>query len=391
MSDDAPIYLDHAATTPVAPEVVEAMLPYLRGQFGNAASRSHAYGWEAEKAVKKARGQVAKLIGAKDTEIVFTSGATEANNLAIKGIMHALPGRRGHIITTAIEHKAVLDTVRALEREGYSVSIVGVDSDGRVDPKHIEQAITDETVVCSVMLANNETGTIQPVKEIAETCRERGVVMHCDAVQAAGKVPVLVDELGVDLLSLSAHKMYGPKGIGALYVRARNPKLKLEPIIHGGGHERGLRSGTLPVHQIVGFGEAAAVALREITEGTEALRQAALRDLLWETVYEQVEGVRLNGSTEYRLPNIINLGIEGADAEAMILGMRDLAISTGSACTSSSYEPSHVLSAMEVPAGVMDGSLRISLGRSTGREDMEIVVARIVETVRSLRAFCLVV
>lgn len=390
MPDQAPIYLDHAATTPVAPEVIEAMLPYLTGQFGNAASRSHSYGWEAEKAVKKARGQVAKLIGAKGTEIVFTSGATEANNLAIKGIMRAQPDRQGHIITTAIEHKAVLDTVQALEREGYSVSIVGVDGDGRVDPKAIEDAITDETAICSVMLANNETGTLQSVKEIAAVCRMRGVLMHCDAVQAAGKVPVDVDGLGADILSLSAHKMYGPKGIGAMYLRTRTPKLRLEPIIHGGGHERGLRSGTLPVHQIVGFGEAAAVASRELAESAEAPRQAALRDLLWKTVSEQLDGVRVNGSMEHRLPNIINVGIEGVDAEAMLLGMRDLAMSTGSACTSSSYEPSHVLSAMGIPTGFIDGSLRISLGRSTGREDVEFVGSRIVETVQALRAFRMV-
>ncbi len=387
MSDDAPIYLDHAATTPVAPEVVEAMLPYLTGQFGNAASRSHAYGWEAEKAVKKARGQVAKLVGAKGTEIVFTSGATEANNLAIKGIMRALPSRRGHIITTAIEHKAVLDTVKALEREGYSVSIIGVDADGRVDPEAIEEAITDETTICSVMLANNETGTLQPVREIAAVCRERGVVMHCDAVQAVGKVSVDVNELGVDLLSLSAHKMYGPKGIGALYVRTRTPKLRLEPIIHGGGHERGIRSGTLPVHQIVGLGEAASVSSTELQKAEEGLRQSSLRDMLVEIVGNQLEDIRINGSHDHRLPSILNFGISGVDSEAMILGMRDIAISTGSACTSSSYEPSHVLTAMGVTSTYIDGSIRISLGRSTTREQVKYVAARIVETAQTLRMF----
>ncbi len=387
MTSDLPIYLDHAATTPVAPEVVAAMLPYLGDLFGNPASRSHAYGWDAEKAVKSARTSVAKLIGASPAEIVFTSGATEANNLAIKGIVKASPSRRGHIITTAIEHKAVLDSVRALEREGCSVTIVGVDSEGRVDPDEVEAAIREDTLVCSVMLANNETGTLQPVREVAAACRARGVVVHCDAVQAVGKVPVNVKELGVDLLSISAHKMYGPKGVGALYVQSRTPKLKLEPLIHGGGHERGLRSGTLPVHQIVGFGEAAALALKEQKTGAEADRQSELRDRVWELVSASIEDVRINGCQDHRLPHVLNLGFAGIDAEAMILAMRDLAVATGSACTSASYEPSHVLTAMGVPREYLDGSIRISIGRSTTKEQVEHVGARIIETVQALRLF----
>jgi len=387
MTGDRPIYLDHAATTPTAPEVVEAMLPYLGACFGNASSRSHAYGWEAEKAVKSARSWVAKLIGARPGEIIFTSGATEANNLALKGLVRASTARCGHIIVSAVEHKAVLDSVHALEREGYTSTLVGVDSVGRVDPKDVADAITDETLICSVMLANNETGTLQPIKEIAAFCKARGVVFHCDAVQAVGKVPVDVGDLDVDLLSLSAHKMYGPKGIGALYVRNQTPKLRLEPIIHGGGHERGLRSGTLPVHQIVGFGEAASLAMRELKTGAEARRQASIRDLLWDLVSSQLSDVTINGSQEYRLPNVLNLGFSGVDAEALILALRDVAVSTGSACTSSSYEPSHVLTTMGVLREYIDGAIRISVGRTTTQMQMEHTSARIVETVEALRLF----
>jgi cysteine desulfurase len=369
----APVYLDHHATTPVDPRVLEAMLPWFGPKFGNAASRSHRFGWEADTAVDHARKRIAALAGAAPRDIVFTSGATESNNLAIKGI-----GAR-HIVTMATEHKAVLDPVKRL---GIPVTILAPRPDGRIDLDQLRAAIGPETGLVSVMYANNEIGTVQPVREIAAICRERGVPFHCDAAQAFGKIPIDVDADGIDLMSLSAHKMYGPKGAGALYVRRRKVRLTAE--MDGGGHEAGMRSGTLNVPGIAGFGEACAIAAAEMAAEGERLR--ALRDRLLATLQEGIDGLRINGAMEHRLPGNLNVSFPGIDAEALLMSLPDLALSTGSACSSAAVEPSHVLRAIGVPPDLAHGSVRFGLGRFNTEEEIDYAASRVLEAVKRLRA-----
>ncbi|HEY7723825.1 MAG TPA: IscS subfamily cysteine desulfurase [Anaeromyxobacteraceae bacterium] len=377
-----PIYMDNNATTAVDPRVVEAMLPYFTENFGNAASRSHAYGWRAEEAVEAARAQVAALVGAEAREIVFTSGATESDNLAVKGAarFHAARGR--HLVTCATEHKAVLDSMHALERQGFEVTFLPVAADGRLDPADLGRALRPDTTVVSVMYGNNEVGALHDVAAVGRLTRERGVLLHVDAVQAAGKVPVDVGELGADLLSLSAHKMYGPKGVGALYVR-RRPRARLLAEMDGGGHERGLRSGTLNVPGIVGFGAACEIAGREMAE--ESARLLALRERLRRGVLESVPDVTVNGSLEHRLPGNLNLSFAGVEGEALMLAMREVAVSSGSACTSASLEPSYVLRAMGVPGDLAHASLRFGLGRFNTEEEVDHVVGLLAAKVKRLR------
>jgi cysteine desulfurase len=376
-----PVYLDNNATTRTDPRVVEAMLPYFTSHYGNAASRNHLFGWRAQEAVDQAREQVATLIGAHPKEIIFTSGATESDNLALKGV--AARQRSGHIITAATEHHAVLDPVRRLEREGFGVTILPADSYGRVTAEQVEAAITTETFLVSVMAANNEVGTLQPIAAIGKLCKRRGVLFHTDAAQAAGKVPLDVEEMGIDLMSLSAHKMYGPKGVGALYVRRREPRVVLEPMLDGGGHERGLRSGTLPVPLIVGFGLACDLCRDEMT--TEATRLTQLRERLRDGVQAQLEGVTLNGHPTDRLPGNLNLSFAWVDGEALLTSMRNVAVSSGSACTSASLEPSYVLRAMGVSDDLARGSLRFGLGRFTTADEIQWVIEEVVRGVHRLR------
>jgi cysteine desulfurase len=379
-----PIYLDHHATTPVDARVLEQMLPYFTEHFGNAASRQHAFGWKADDAVETARHQVARLIGARAKEIVFTSGATEANTLALRGAVAARRDRGAHVVTVATEHKAVLDTCARLERDGCRVTVLPVEPDGRVDLHRFISALEADTVVASVMTANNEIGVIQPVAELATACRARGVWLHTDAVQAAGHIPFDVEALGVDLASFSAHKMYGPKGVGALYVR-RSPKVTLDPQVVGGGQEQGLRAGTLNVPGIVGFGAAAALA-REVM-ASEGPRVAELRDRLLAGLTGALEAVVVNGSVAARLPHNLHVSFAGIDAEALMTSLADdVAVSSGSACASGSREPSHVMTALG--AGAVDrwGALRFGLGRGTTAADIDAAVARVVESVTRLRA-----
>ena len=370
-----PVYLDHHATTPVDPRVLEAMLPYFGPKFGNAASRTHGFGWEAEKAVDRARRQVAELAGAEPREIVFTSGATEAINLGIKGTAEA----GGHVVTVATEHKAVLDTVKRLPR----VTVVGVAADGRIDPAAIRDALQSDTVLVSVMYANNEIGTIQPVREIGELCAGRGILFHCDAAQAFGKVSVNVVRDGMHLMPVSAHKLYGPKGVGALYVRRKNPRVALAPQIDGGGHEFGIRSGTLNVPGIVGFGEACAIAAREMAEESERLLR--LRERLRLAIERSVEGARVNGSLEHRLAGNLNVMFAGIDADALLMKMPDVAVSTGSACSSATVEPSHVLRAIGLSAREAKASVRFGLGRWTTEEEVDYVADLVIGKVKHLR------
>ena len=380
-----PVYLDHHATTPCDARVVEAMLPYFTEKFGNAASRTHIYGFVANTAVERAREQVASLIGASPKEIVFTSGATEANNLAVLGAARALRGVGRHVIVSAIEHKAVLDPAKHLEAEGFEVTVLPVGSDGRVSPADVAAAMRPGTALVSVMLANNEIGTLQPLAEIAEIAHAHGAVVHTDAAQAPGKLAIDVGALGVDLLSLSAHKMYGPKGIGALYVRRdRRPRLLLEPLVYGGGHERGLRSGTLPVPMIVALGAAAQLAADDVANG-EPARLATLRDRLLAGLRAGATGVVVHGSLTHRLPNNLSVSFDGVDGEALILSTKEIAVSSGSACTSATLEPSHVLRAIGVDKAQAHGSIRIGLGRSNGEADVELAISRICGTVERLR------
>lgn len=358
-------------------------MPYLTGKFGNAASRSHAFGWEAERAVEEARRQVSGLIGASPQEIVFTSGATESDNLAIKGVAEAHAGKGDHLVASAIEHKAVLDCLRRLAQHGWRVTWLPVGLDGLLDPSAVAAAITARTVLVSVMYANNEVGTIQPVAEIGRICREHGVLFHCDAAQAVGKVPVNVEAESIDLLSISAHKMYGPKGVGALYVRRRNPRVAPAAQMDGGGHERGMRPGTLNVPGIVGLGEACAICAREMSQ--EAARLAGLRDLLRAKLEAGLDRVQLNGSIRQRLPNNLNMSFAGVESEALMMGMPDVAVSSGSACTSATMEPSYVLKAMGLDDETAHSSLRFGLGRSTTLEEIDCAAARIIEVVRKLR------
>ena len=377
------VYLDHHATTPLDPRVLDAMMPYLTGKFGNAASRSHQFGWEAAQAVEDARKQVAELIGATPREIVFTSGATESNNLAIKGVAEACAGKGDHVVTCTIEHKAVLDTCRSLERRGCRITRLPVGRDGVLDPAAVEAAIGDHTVLVSIMYANNEVGTIQPVAEIGAICRKRGVLFHCDAAQAVGKVPANVDRDQIDLLSISAHKLYGPKGVGALYVRRRNPAMQLAAQQDGGGHERGLRSGTLNVPGIVGLGTACAICRREMAE--ESARLARLRDRLRAKLEAELDGVQVNGSDTHRLPHNLNMSFAGVESEALMTGLSDVAVSSGSACTAAVIEPSYVLRAMGIDDDTAHSSIRFGLGRFNTEEEVDYAAARVIEVVRKLR------
>src|SRR4051794_34404900 len=380
-----PVYLDYHATTPVDPRVLEAMLPYFTEHFGNPASRQHAYGWEAQKAVETARQQVAALIGASAQEVVFTSGATESNNLAIKGIAHALRDRGDHIITVTTEHKSVLDSCKHLEREGCRVTRLGVDAQGFVDVAELRASITERTVLISVMAANNEIGVLQPLAAIGAIAQEHGVVLHTDAAQAAGKVPLNVAELGVDLLSLTGHKYYGPKGSGALYVRRKKPKLALSCQIDGGGHENGLRSGTLNVPGIVGLGRAAEICRVEMP--AESARLARMRDRLLAGLERELEGVRLNGPAgDRRLPHNLHVSFEEVEGEALVMALGDIAVSTGSACSSGSQAPSHVLVAIGATGERAGASIRFGLGRPTTDADVDVAIDRVTAVVQSLRA-----
>lgn len=381
---NVPIYLDHHATTPVDPRVLEAMLPYFTREFGNPASRTHRFGWEAERAVEKARRHVADLIGAQPQEIVFTSGATESNNLALKGTAWASRGRGNHIVTLPTEHKAVLDTCHRLESEGFRVTHLPVGQDGLLDLDRLHAALTPETILVSVMAAHNEIGVLQPIAEIGRLCRERCVRFHTDAAQAAGKIPIDVQAASLDLLSLSGHKIYGPKGVGALYVRDASPPLALTPLADGGGHERGFRSGTLNVPGIVGLGAACEICSQEMRE--ESVRLAALRNRLRDSILMKLGEVSVNGSLERRLPHNLHLTLAGVDAQALLMSLSDLALSTGSACTSARPEPSYVLKALGLPDDQADASLRIGLGRFNTEEEIDYAAERIVEAVTNLRA-----
>jgi cysteine desulfurase len=377
-----PLYLDNHATTPVDPRVVEAMLPYFTQVFGNAASRSHRFGWEAEKAVETARDQVGALIGASGKELVWTSGATESDNLAIKGAAEFNRDRGNHIVTGVTEHKAVLDTCKRLEKEGFEVTYVPVESDGRVSAAAVRAAMTDKTTVVSIMLANNEIGTVNPVDEIGAVVKEKGAIFHIDAVQGVGKIPFDVNACRADLVSMSAHKMYGPKGIGALYVR-RKPRVRITAQIDGGGHERGMRSGTLNVPAIVGFGKAAELCKTEMP--TEAARLLQLRERLRQGIQSQITDTFVNGSLEHRLPGNLNISFAYVEGEAMLMGLKDVAVSSGSACTSASLEPSYVLRALGVAEEMAHTSIRFGLGRFTTEEEVDFVIEVVVEKVKKLR------
>ncbi len=378
-----PIYLDHHATTPVDPRVLDAMLPYLREKFGNPASRNHSFGWEAEKAVDRARRQIADLIGANPREILFTSGTTESNNLAIKGVAESYASRGSHIITTAIEHKSVLDVCRRLEKHGWQITFLPVKRDGRIDLETLARAITGKTILISVMYANNEIGAIQPVEEIGRLARERRILFHCDAAQAVGKIPVDVERDHIDLLSISSHKMYGPKGVGALYARRKNPRVELAAQIDGGGHERGMRSGTLNVPGIVGLGQACEICRDEMPE--ESRRLAALRDRLKDGILQRVDGCRINGGLDHRLPHNISLSFAGVEGESLLMALDDVAVSSGSACTSATLEPSYVLKALGLSDELAHSSLRFGLGRFNTEGEIEYAIDRVAQAVAHLR------
>ncbi|MFB6327669.1 IscS subfamily cysteine desulfurase [Pantoea deleyi] len=379
-----PIYLDYAATTPADPRVASKMMQFLTldGTFGNPASRSHRFGWQSEEAVDVARNQIAELVNADPREIVFTSGATESDNLAIKGAAHAHQARGRHIITSQTEHKAVLDSCQQLEREGFTVTYLTPAADGIISPDQLRAALRDDTILVTLMQVNNETGVIQDIAAFGELCRERGILFHVDATQSVGKLPIDLSVLPVDLMSFSAHKLYGPKGIGALYVR-RKPRVQIAAQIHGGGHERGMRSGTLPVHQIAGMGEAYRIAAEE--RETEMARLQGLRLRLWEGI-SVLPGVSLNGSLQQGAPNILNLSFADVEGESLIMALKDLALSSGSACTSASLEPSYVLRAMGLDEELAHSSLRFSLGRFTTEEEIDYAIALVQKSVTRLRA-----
>jgi cysteine desulfurase len=378
-----PVYLDNNSTTPIDLRVVEAMMPYLTEKFGNAASRSHAYGWEGEEAVEKARTQIGQLIGANSKEIVFTSGATESINIAIKGAYEMYGEKGNHIITCVTEHKATLDSAKYIEKHGAKVTYLPVNSMGQINLDDLKNAITPQTILVSLMHANNEMGTIHPIAEIGKITKEKGILLHVDAAQTAGKIPVNVEQMGIDILSISGHKMYGPKGIGALYVRRSNPRVRLAPVVHGGGHERGLRSGTLNVPAIVGLGKAAELALQEME--SEAKRVADLRDRLHKGITTELDEVYLNGHPTHRLPNNLNLSFAYVEGEALMMGFKELAVSSGSACTSASLEPSYVLKAMGVGEELAHTSIRFGLGRFTTPEEVDFAIDKVVDTVKRLR------
>jgi cysteine desulfurase len=383
MAIKTPIYMDNHATTPVDPRVLEAMLPYFNERFGNSASRNHAFGWTAEEAVENARAQIARLINATPKEIIFTSGATESNNLALKGAAEMYREKGNHIITQVTEHKAVLDTCKRLEKYGYEVTYLPVGKDGRVNPEYVRKAITPKTIIISIMYANNEIGVVQPIAEIGKIAKEKGVLLHSDGVQAIGKIPVDVQADNVDMLSMTAHKIYGPKGVGALYVRRRNPRVQLSAILDGGGHERGMRSGTLNVPGIVGFGKACEICMNEMA--TESARMLALRTRLQKGLEAKLDEIYINGTMEHHLPNNLNMSFAFVEGESLLMGINDIAVSSGSACTSATLEPSYVLKALGVGEDLAHTSIRFGLGRFNTEEEVDYVVNRMYEVVSRLR------
>ena len=379
-----PIFLDNHSTTPMDPRVLEAMLPYFVEKFGNAASRNHAFGWEAEEAVESARKQIAKLIHADSKEVVFTSGATESDNLAIKGVIEMYHEKGNHIITSSTEHRAVLDTAKALEAKGKAtVTYLSVDKHGMVNPEDVRNAITDKTVLISIMLANNEIGTINPVKEIGKIAKEKGILFHCDATQGVGKIPVNVQEMGIDLMSFTSHKIYGPKGVGALYVRKKAPRVRIASQMDGGGHERGMRSGTLPVPLIVGFGKACELCEQEMD--AEGRKLAAMRDRLQTGIMNALEETYLNGHPTQRLPHNLNISFAYVEGESLLMGLKEIALSSGSACTSATLEPSYVLRALGVGSDLAHSSIRFGLGRFNTNEQIDYTIKRMIEIVTKLR------
>lgn len=378
-----PIYLDNHSTTPCDPRVLEVMLPYFTEKFGNAASRNHSFGWEVEEAVEVARKQIGHLIHADAKEIIFTSGATESDNLALQGVVEMYREKGDHVITSSTEHRAVIDTAKYLEKKGIKVTFLPVDKTGMVSPDDVRNAITDKTILISVMLANNEIGTINPVAAIGKVAKEKGVLFHCDATQGVGKIPVHVQEMGIDLMSFTAHKIYGPKGVGALYVRRKAPRVRLEPMIYGGGHERGMRSGTLPVPLIVGFGKACELCEQEMP--TESVRMAKMRDRLQEGIMNGMDEVYLNGHPTERLPNNLNISFAYVEGEALLMGVKEIALSSGSACTSATLEPSYVLRALGVGSDLAHSSIRFGLGRFNTDEEVEYTVDRMIKAVTHLR------
>jgi len=379
------IYLDHHSTTPVDPRVLDAMLPWFTEKFGNAASRTHSFGWEAEEAVEKARGEVAGLVGAEGREVVWTSGATESDNLAIKGALHFHRSRGNHVVTVATEHKAVLDSCKALVRDGLAeVTMLRPDSRGLVSAADVAAAITDSTVLVSVMHANNEIGVVQPIAEIGKTCRERGVLFHTDAAQSAGRIPIDVRAMNIDLMSLSAHKCYGPKGVGALYVRAKNPRVRITSQMDGGGHERGMRSGTLNVPAIVGMGRACTIARGELA--IEGARLLALRERLRNKLFSELDQIQVNGDLDARLPGSLNVSFAHVEGESLMMGLREIAVSSGSACSSATLEPSYVLRAIGVSDELAHSSIRFGIGRFNTEEEIDHAATRVIAEVRRLRA-----
>jgi cysteine desulfurase len=383
MAIKTPIYMDYHATTPVDPRVLEAMIPYFNERFGNSASRNHAFGWTAEEAVENARAQIARLINATPKEIIFTSGATESNNLALKGAAEMYREKGNHIITQVTEHKAVLDTCKRLEKYGYEVTYLPVGKDGRVNPEDVRKAITPKTIIISIMYANNEIGVVQPIAEIGKIAKEKGVLLHSDGVQAIGKIPVDVQADNIDMLSMTAHKIYGPKGVGALYVRRRNPRVQLSAILDGGGHERGMRSGTLNVPGIVGFGKACEICMNEMA--TESARMRGLRDRLRKGLESKLDEIYINGTMEHHLPNNLNMSFAFVEGESLLMGINDIAVSSGSACTSATLEPSYVLKALGVGEDLAHTSIRFGLGRFNTEEEVDYVVNRMYEVVSRLR------
>jgi cysteine desulfurase len=378
-----PIYMDYHATTPMDPRVFEAMKPYFLETFGNAASRNHSFGWEAEEAVEKSRKQIASLIGATAKEIVFTSGATESNNLALKGVAEMYAEKGNHIITAATEHKAILDTCKRLEKHGVRVTYLPVQTNGLVDMEQLQAAITDKTILISLMYANNEIGVLQPIAEIGKLAKSKGVLLHTDATQAVGKVPVNVIKDNIDLMSLSGHKMYGPKGVGALYVRRKGPRVQLTAQQDGGGHERGMRSGTLNVPGIVGLGEACALCQAEMAE--ESKRLSHLRDKLRDKLQSELDETYINGTMEHRLPNNLNISFAYVEGESLLMGINDIAVSSGSACTSATLEPSYVLKALGAGDDLAHSSIRFGLGRFNTEEEVDYVAAKVIDVVKKLR------
>ena len=383
MSVKLPIYMDNHATTPVDARVLEAMLPYFSDKFGNAASRNHSFGWAGEEAVENARGQVAALIGTTPKEIIFTSGATESDNLMIKGVAEMYREKGNHIITQAIEHKAVLDTCKRLEKYGYEVTYLPVRRDGRVDPEDVRKAIKPTTILITIMYANNEIGVVNPIQEIGKIAKEHGIIFAVDGVQAVGKIPVDVQKDNIDLLAISGHKIYGPKGVGALYVRRRNPRVQLSAVIDGGGHERGMRSGTLNVPGIVGLGKACEIAQQELAQ--EGARLLALRERLRKGLESKLDEVFINGSLEHRLPNNLNMSFAYVEGESLLMGINDIAVSSGSACTSATLEPSYVLKALGVGEDLAHTSIRFGLGRFNTEEEVDYVMEKMVQVVSKLR------